>query len=89
MRKFPALAIVLAALSLGTCLNFVGIAIALQGVSAQASAGAAARARQCRLLPISIKLFADAHQRGVLTDSDIRLVTAGASTACSGRRAGG
>lgn len=71
------LPIILAALSIGTCLNFIGIALALKGVKVQATAGQMARERQCRLLPVSKKVYRDAFRRGVITKADLAAFTKG------------
>lgn len=77
------LALVLAALSVGTCLNLVLVGRALQRVGDQARGGAAANERQCALFPISRKLYAGGARYGLLTQRDYRTYLAiGAPKGC-------
>jgi hypothetical protein len=76
------LALILAVLSMGTCLNFVGIAVALNGVTGQAQAGQAARDRSCLIYPTSLRIFEDAHHRHVITAQQLHLFRASAEQVC-------
>jgi hypothetical protein len=71
-----ALAFVLAALSLGTCMNLVLVGRALERIGVQARGGAAANERQCRLFPISRKLYEGGARYGLLTRRDYELYLA-------------
>lgn len=72
----------LAVLSIGTCLNFVGIAVALNGVTSQAQAGQAARNRSCLIYPTSLKVFTDAHEREVITAGELHRFKSSAMRVC-------
>lgn len=73
----------LAALSVGTISNVVRQNAISARVQDQAAAGQAGLDRQCRLLPVGRKLYADALQRGKITTDDFELVVSTANVACA------
>lgn len=76
------LPIFLVALALGIVVNFILLIPALNQLSDQASAGRDARDRSCKLLPASSKVYADAWERGVITESELELFTSSAQQVC-------
>lgn len=80
------LPILLAVLSFGTCLNFVGIALALNGVSGQANAGQMARDRQCSIYPASLKVYQDAQHRNIITPAELAKFQSTAERVCKSSR---
>lgn len=80
-----ALVIVMALLGAGTVSNQFKINAANDRLRAQAEAGARGLARQCQLLPISKKLYADALDRHVISAGDYGLIVSTAVQYCPSR----
>lgn len=76
---------VMAALAFGTISNQVRINAASTKLRAQAEAGAQGLARQCRLLPISKKLYADGVARHKITPQEFGLIVSTGHQYCPGR----
>lgn len=73
----------MAMLAAGTISNQLRINDANTRLQAQAENGQKALTRQCRLLPVAKKLYADMLDRRVITVRDYDLVFSTADTACS------
>lgn len=80
---WAAVILVLALLGAGTISNVVRLNATSARVRDQAAAGQAGLDRQCRLLPVGRKLYADALQRGKITTDDFELVVSTANVACA------
>lgn len=72
-------------LSVGTISNQFRINATNSRVSDQAESGQRALDRQCRLLPISRKVYAEMVDRGVITVAEYDLVFSTAARACRPR----
>lgn len=77
-----ALVIAMALLAVGTISNQLRINTANSRLRAQALNGQRALNRQCALLPVSKKLFADAVQRDVISAEDFAAIVSTAAAAC-------
>jgi hypothetical protein len=55
----------------GTCVCLAGFAWLNVRVSGQASEGQRARTRQQAVYPVSLKIYDDAHERGVISDGEL------------------
>ncbi len=75
----------LALLGAGTINNQLRINDANTRLARQAADGARALDRQCRIRPVSKKLYADAFERGVVSADDVALVLDTAAQACGTR----
>lgn len=71
--KTKLLAAILAILAMGTCVNFVLVGLSLHRVSGQARSGQLANQRQCRLFPVSRKLYAGGYRYGLITRAEYEL----------------
>lgn len=79
------LILVLALMGIGTISNQVRINRANAVLSQQASDGAKALARSCKLAGVSKKIYVDNLQRKVITSDDFALFTDTLQQACAGR----
>ena len=77
------LVVFLGLLGVGTISNQLKLNQTNARISEQASAGARGLVRQCQLLPVGKKLYADALERRVISAEDYDLVVSTASTACT------
>lgn len=80
------LVLAMALLAVGTISNQVRINTANTKLRAQAENGQKSLNRQCRVLPISLKLYADALQRGKITVADYAEVASTGDTTCAPSR---
>lgn len=74
--------VVLALLGAGTISNVIRLNATSARVRDQAAAGQAGLDRQCRLFPVSKKIYADALDRGKITAGDFGLIVSTAETVC-------
>lgn len=58
--------------AIATPLNFLGLAIVLHGTGVQAHEGQKARDTQCRVFPVSVKLYAAAAKYKLISPADLR-----------------
>lgn len=57
--------------TIGTCMNFAGLGVAIYLIRGQAHQGDLARKRQQAVYPVSMKLYEDAARRGVISRKDL------------------
>lgn len=76
------IAAALAMLAAGTTINFILIGGALGTLSSQAEDGKRARATQCRVFPISTRVYEAAHRYGLISAKDLETYKSAAPTGC-------
>lgn len=67
----------LGVLTIGIAVNFALLIPALKTQGEQAREGQKAKTRQTAVYPVALKVYADAHARGVITDDDFECFRTG------------
>ncbi len=65
---------VLATMAFATTINFVLIGGALADIQEQAEEGQRAHARQCKILPVALKVYRAAERYDLISPEDLRTV---------------